>query len=60
MEELNLKTTGSKCCKLLSDLNSEKGLEIDDIIEIEIILEKWKIPKTKINAGKEFIISDKY
>ena len=32
--------------KLLVDLNFEKGLEIDEIMEIEIRLEKLKISET--------------
>ena len=35
-----------KNTKLLVDLNFEKGLEIDEIMEIEIRLEKLKISET--------------
>ena len=35
-----------KNTKLLVDLNFEKGLEIDEIMEIEIRLEKPKISET--------------
>ena len=35
-----------KSSKLLGDLNMEKRIEIEEIKEIEIKLEKLKIPKT--------------
>ena len=35
-----------KNTKLLVDLNFEKGLEVDEIMEIEIRLEKLKISET--------------
>ena len=60
IEELKLKTTEYKRSKLLSDLNFEKGLEIDEAVEIEIRLGKLKIAKTTINAIKELIIPGKY
>ena len=44
----------------MSDLNLEKGIEIDEITEIEIRLQKLKIPKTTTNAIKKLIISEKY
>ena len=52
MGELKLKRE----FKLVVDLNFEKGLEIDEIMETEIRLEKLKIPKTTINAIKKSII----
>ena len=51
---------GSKSIDLLFDLNLEKGFEIDEIMEIEIIIEKLKIPKTTINAIKRLVIPEKY
>ena len=38
----------------------EKGIEIEEIKEIEIKLEKLKIPKTIVNTIKKLIISEKY
>ena len=49
MEELKIEGE-SKATKLLTDSNFEKGLKIDEIITIEIRLEKLKIPETTINA----------
>ena len=49
-----------KSSKLLVDLNMEEGIEIQRIKEIEIKLEKLKIPKTIVNTIKKIIISDKY
>ena len=45
-----------KSFKLLSDLNMEKGFEIEELMQIEMKLEKLKIPATVINR----IISEKY
>ena len=56
IEELKIKAIEYKSSKLLYDLNFEKGLEIDEIMDIEIRLEKLKIPKTTINVIKELII----
>ena len=52
MEELEIQRE----FKLLVDLKFERGLEIDEIMETEIRLEKLKIPKTTINAIKKSII----
>ena len=49
-----------KTSKLLEDLNMEKRIEIEEIKEIEIKLEKLKIPKTIVNIIKKIIISEKY
>ena len=46
----------SKATKLLTDLNFEKGLTIDEIIVIDIKLEKLKIPETTINAIKKSLV----
>ena len=37
----------SKATKLLADLNFDKGVQVDEIIEIEIRLEKLKISEKK-------------
>ena len=42
MEELGIETIEDK---LLTDLNMEKGFEIDEIKKIEIKLEELKLPK---------------
>ena len=46
----------SKATKLLADLNFDKGVHVDEIIEIEIRLEKLKISEKKINAIKKSIV----
>ena len=56
-EELVIKG-GSKSIDLLSDLNLEKGIEIDEIMEIEIRLKKLKILNTTINAIKVLVIPE--
>ena len=53
MKELEIKAIEFKSPKLLSDLNMEKGTEIEEIKEIEIKLEKLKIPKTIFNTVKK-------
>ena len=50
VEGLKIETIEYKSSKLLGDLNMEKGIEIEEIKEIEINLEKLKIPKTIVNA----------
>ena len=60
MKRLKIKATELKSSKLLSDLNIEKGLEIEEIKEIEIGLEKLKIPKTTVNTIRKLIIPEKY
>ena len=57
MKRLKIKL---KSFKLLSDLNIEKGVEIEKIMKIEIKLEKLKIPTTMINTIKKSVISEKY
>ena len=57
MKRLKIKL---KSFKLLSDLNIEKGIEIEKIMEIEIKLEKLKMPMTMINTIKKSVISEKY
>ena len=57
IKEGELKIEGeSKATKLLTDLNFEKGLTIDEIIVIDIKLEKLKIPETTINAIKKSLV----
>ena len=58
VEELNIEGE-SKTTKLLMDLYSEKGCVIDEMIVIEIKLEKLKIPKTTINAIKNQLLFKK-
>ena len=62
MEELKteIKEAKLKSSKLLSDLSMEKGTEINEIMEIEMKLEKLKIPTTMISTIKKSIISEKY
>ena len=55
MEELKIQGE-SKATKLLTDLNFEKGLTIDEIIVIDIKPEKLKIPETTINAIKKSLV----
>ena len=47
IEELKTKVNEHKSSKLLDDLNMEKGIQIQRIKEIEIKLEKLKMPKKK-------------
>ena len=47
IEELKTKVKEHKSSKLLDDLNMEKGIKIQRIKEIEIKLEKLKMPKKK-------------
>ena len=56
MEGLKIETIEYKSSKLLGDLNMEKGIEIEEIKEIEINLEKLKIPKTIVNAIRKLNI----
>ena len=60
IEELKIEAVEPKCSKLLSNLNMEKGIEIEGIKEIEIRLKKLKIPKTIVYTIKKSIISEKY
>ena len=60
MKRLRIETIELKSSKLLGDLNLKKGFEIEEIIEIEIKLEKLKIPTTVINTIKKSIISEEY
>ena len=50
MKRLRIETLELKSSKLLGDLNLKKGFEIEEIMEIEIKLEKLKIPTTVINT----------
>ena len=56
VEGLKIETIEYKSSKLLGDLNMEKGIEIEEIKEIEINLEKLKIPKTIVNGLKVYVI----
>ena len=56
VEGLKIETIEYKSSKLLGDLNMEKGIEIEEIKEIEINLEKLKIPKTIFNAIRKLNI----
>ena len=49
-----------KSSKLLGDLNMEKGIEKEEIKEIELKLEKLKIPIIIINAIRKLVIPEKY
>ena len=49
-----------KSSKLLVDLNMEKRTEKEEIKEIELKLEKLKIPKIIINAIRKLVIPEKY
>ena len=55
MEELNIERK-SKTTKLLADLYSEKRCIIDEIIVIEIKLEKLRIPKKKNQCNLKSIL----
>ena len=57
MKRLKIKL---KSFKLLSDLNIEKGIEIEKIMEKEIKLERLKMPMAMINTIKKSVISEKY
>ena len=56
VEGLKIETIEYKSSKLLGELNMEKGIEIEEIKEIEINLEKLKIPKTIVNAIRKLNI----
>ena len=56
VEGLKIETIEYKSSKLLGDLNMERGIEIEEIKEIEINLEKPKIPKTIVNAIRKLNI----
>ena len=60
MKESKIEAIELKSSKLLSDLNVEKGIEIEEIKEIEIELEILKIRKTIVNTIRKLIISEKY
>ena len=53
IKRLKIETIKLESSKLLSDLNMEKGFEIEEIKEIETTLGKLKIPKTMINTIKK-------
>ena len=46
--------------QILDDLNIEKRLEIREMKEIEIKLEKLKISKTIVNIIRKSVIPEKY
>lgn len=52
MEKLKIRTNELGCDKLKSDLNFEKGLEIDRIKRVETKLKKLKIHKKDTNTVK--------
>ena len=60
MKELKIEMIEHKSSRLLEDLNMEKGIEIQEIKEIEIKLGKLKIPKTIVSTTEKLIISGKY
>lgn len=60
MKELKIEVIKLKGSKLLGNLNIEKGIKIEEIKEIEMELEKLKIPKTIVDTIKKLIISEKY
>ena len=60
MKKIKIEVIELKGSKLLGNLNIEKGIQIEAIKEIEMELEKLKIPKTIVNAIKNLIISEKY
>ena len=60
MKELKIEVIELKGSKLLGNLNIEKGIQIEAIKEIEMELEKLKIPKTIVDTIKKLIISEKY
>ena len=60
MKKIKIEVIELKGSKLLGNLNIEKGIQIEAIKEIEMELEKLKIPKTIVNTIKNLIISEKY
>ena len=59
MKRLRIEAMELKSSKLLGDFNMEKRIEIEEIMKIEMKLEKLKIPTTMINTIKKSIISEK-
>ena len=57
-KRLKLQAMHLKISKLLGILNSEREIETEEIKEIEINLEKLKIPKTVVSRIKKLIISE--
>ena len=49
MKNMKTEMIEYKSYKLLGDLNMEKGIETEEIKEIEIKLAELKIPKTVVN-----------
>ena len=49
-----------KSSKLLGEFNMEKEIEIEEIMELELKLEKLKILPAIVNIIKKLIISEKY
>ena len=60
MKKIKIEVIELKGSKPLGNLNIEKGIQIEAIKEIEMELEKLKIPKTIVNTIKNLIISEKY
>ena len=60
VEEIKIEAIEYKGLKLLDGLNLEKGIEVDEIIEAEIRLEKLKRSEATTNAIKKSIIANKY
>ena len=60
MKKIKIEVIELKGSKLLGNLNIEKGIQTEAIKEIEMELEKLKIPKTIVNTIKNLIISEKY
>ena len=58
MEEFKIETIKHKSSKLLADLNMKKRFEIEEIKEIEMKLEKLKIPTTNSFNAINRIIED--
>ena len=50
MKNIKTEMIEYKSYKLLGDLNMEKGIETEEIKELEIKLGELKIPKTVVNT----------
>ena len=55
MKKSKIEMIEGKCLKLLGSSNMGKEIEIEEIKEIEIKLEKLKIPKTIFNTIKKYL-----
>ena len=58
MKRLKIEAIELKSSKLLSDINMEKVIEIEEIMVVEMKLENLKILTTVINAIKKSIITE--